>query len=224
MTSAISIIIPTLNEEHNIASLAENLVPFNHEVIIIDGGSSDDTADRAMEAGFKVIHSTPGRGVQLNRGAQLAEGEILLFLHADTLLPADFEEQIYQTIGHKDCIAGAFHLAIEDGTFAMNFIAACANFRSRIWQLPYGDQAIFIEKKKYFELGMYPELPIMEDYLFISEAKKHGTIYLAGSSVFTSARRWKRLGVLHTTLINQCVILGYRLGISPERLALLYRR
>ncbi len=223
-TSDISIIIPTLNEESNIVPLAKNLEGEGYERIIVDGGSSDDTVNRGEEHGFRVFKSAPGRAKQLNLGAAKAERPILLFLHADTRLPNNFASAIVEAIVMKECIAGAFLLTIENSTPALDFIAVFINLRSRLFHLPYGDQAIFIRKENFFKLDMFPDLPIMEDYMFIKKAQKEGRIHLLSERVITSARRWKRLGVLRTTIVNQLVILGFYFNISPEKLALLYRR
>lgn len=223
-TSDISVIIPTLNEENNISALAANLSRDDCERIIVDGGSSDGTVARAEELGFSVLQSSPGRGAQLNLGAEKASRSILLFLHADTRLPHNFAEAITRGAARENFLVGAFHLAIEDSTPLLHFIAACTNLRSRLFRLPYGDQALFIRKEHFHSLGMFPETPIMEDYMFIKKAQKKGGILLLPEKATTSARRWQRLGVLRTTLINQLVLLGFFFRISPKRLALLYRR
>ncbi len=223
-TSDISIIIPALNEEENIPLLARNLESGDFEIILVDGGSTDATVELARRQSFTVITSQPGRGHQQNIGAQQAHGKILLFLHADTRLPDNFATSVIQTLESKKCVAGAFSLAIEKPTLAMRLITTGANLRSQLFQLPYGDQAIFIGRDTFLRLQMFPELPIMEDYIFIKRAKKYGRIAVLKDQVTTSARRWRRLGVIRTTIINQLVILGFFFKVSPEKLALLYRR
>jgi rSAM/selenodomain-associated transferase 2 len=223
-TSDISIIIPALNEEDNIPFLAKNLEGGDFEILLVDGGSTDATVELARRHSFTVITSRPGRGQQQNMGARYAHGKILLFLHADTRLPENFTTSVIQTLESGRYVAGAFSLAIEKPTLAMRFITTCANLRSHLFHLPYGDQAIFIRHDTFLKLEMFPELPIMEDYVFIKRAKKHGRIAVLKDTVITSARRWRRLGVVRTTLINQLVILGFFFKVSPEKLALLYRR
>ncbi len=222
--SDISIIIPTLNEQANIEPLVQNIGNKKCEVIIVDGGSSDDTVMLARKHGLKVIEAEPGRAGQLNRGAAEAQGKILLFLHADTRLPQNFAAAVRRATADTTTSAGAFRLAIEDPTPAMRFISGCANLRSSLLQMPYGNQAIFVKKDLFRLLGMFPELPIMEDYLFIQKAKRKGKIVLVEEEVTTSARRWQRMGVWRTTVINQLIILGYYLRIPLEKLALFYRR
>jgi rSAM/selenodomain-associated transferase 2 len=223
-TSDISIIIPTLNEEQNIGAIADTLQGRAGEIIIVDGGSSDRTVLFARKRGIRVEHSAAGRATQLNHGAACAGGSVLLFLHADTRLPENFAEPLLQTLGRRDVIAGAFSLAIRDAGPALRFIALCATVRSRCLQLPYGDQAIFIKREQFVRLGGFPQVPIMEDFLLIRKAKTLGRVHTVPERVTTSARRWQRLGVVRTTLINQMIILGFVLRISPERLAALYRR
>jgi rSAM/selenodomain-associated transferase 2 len=223
-TSDISIIIPTLNEEANIDAIADTLPGKAGEIIIVDGGSTDRTILFARERKIRVEYSAAGRAAQLNHGAACAVGSVLLFLHADTRLPEDFATAILQTLAGNGVVAGAFSLAIRDAGPALRFIALCANIRSRTLQLPYGDQALFITREQFVRLGGFPQLPIMEDFFLIKKAKKLGRICTVPEQVTTSARRWQRLGVVRTTLINQLIILGFALRISPERLASLYRR
>ena len=223
-TSDISIIIPTLNEEHNIGAIADTLQGKAGEIIIVDGGSTDRTVLFARKRGLRVEESTVGRAAQLNCGAACADGPVLLFLHADTRLPEDFSAPLLRTLAERDVIAGAFSLAIRDAGPALRCIAFCTNLRSRWLQLPYGDQALFISKEDFLRVGGFPQIPIMEDAVFIKKAKALGRIATVPEQATTSARRWRRLGVMRTTLINQIIILGFALGISPERLASLYRR
>jgi rSAM/selenodomain-associated transferase 2 len=223
-TSDISIIIPTLNEEQALAGLAEVLSGYAGEIIVVDGGSHDATAAVARALGFHVEEGPAGRALQLNQGAACAKGRVLLFLHADTRLPHDFAPSVLETLTRKDTVAGAFSLAIENAGPLLHFIACCANIRSRLLQLPYGDQAIFLLKEHFDRLGGFPQIPIMEDFCFVRKAKALGKIHTLKDKATTSARRWQRLGVMRTTLINQLVILGFFLGVRPERLRSLYRR
>ncbi len=222
MTSSISIIIPTLNEAENIPAL-KPLVQQVAEIIIVDGGSSDTTVQLATDLGLSVLHTDRGRGAQLNLGAGKATSQILLFLHADTVLPQAFPNLVNNCLAQKEIILGAFSLGIESTSLPLRIISIGANVRSRILQLPYGDQSLFIHKTDFEKLGGFPETPIMEDYIFVNLAKKKGKVETLPQTVLTSARRWQKLGPVRTTCMNQLMILGYRLGVTPEKLASFYR-
>ncbi len=222
MTSSISIIIPTLNEAGNIPAL-KTLIPQVAEVIVVDGGSSDATGQIATDLGISVLHTDKGRGAQLNLGAGMATSEILLFLHADTVLPPAFPELVADCLAQKETILGSFSLEIQPASLLLRLICAGANLRSRFLQLPYGDQSLFIRKTDFETIGGFPEMPIMEDYTFVKLAKKLGKVRTLPQTVTTSARRWQTIGPIRTTCINQLMILGYKLGVTPEKLASIYR-
>ena len=221
-TSNISIIVPTLNEAHNLERLRP-AAAMATELIVVDGGSTDDTVVRATELDFQVLESDQGRGAQLNLGAAAAVSPLLLFLHADTILPTDFAVVITECLADPDTILGAFSLEVETSGLLLSLICKGANIRSRLFRLPYGDQSLFLCREDFRTLGGFPELPIMEDYIFVRQAKKLGTIVTLPQTVITSGRRWQKLGPIRTTLINQLMILGYQLGKAPKKLALFYR-
>lgn len=225
MTSNISIIVPTLNEAVNLPGLLPAAKKVK-ELLVIDGGSSDNTVFIAKELGFRVIEETGpgGRGTQLNTGAANASGSFLLFLHADTLLPLDFSHAISTCLANSENILGSFRLQVKNSGKLLKLVLWFTNIRSKFLQLPYGDQSFFIRKQNFMELGGFPEVPIMEDFIFVKQAKKKGKIVTLDQAVITSARRWQRLGVLRTTVTNQLVVLGYYLGIKPEKLAAFYRK
>jgi rSAM/selenodomain-associated transferase 2/rSAM/selenodomain-associated transferase 1 len=218
----LSLIIPVLNEENHLPSLLENLAVPGVEVIVVDGGSQDRTVELARSLGALVIPSLPGRAYQMNRGAAVAKGDILLFLHADTRLVPNFATWVEQVISQPGVIAGAFELKIDGNERGLRWVEWGVKWRSRLFQLPYGDQAIFLRKSTFQQVGGFPELPIMEDFVFIRRLRKLGKIAIAPVPVLTSARRWQKLGVIRTTLINQLVILAYYLGVSPRTIARWY--
>lgn len=221
----ISIIIPTLNEAGYIKeAIATSQAYTNIEVIIVDGGSKDDTIEIAESLGIKVISSSPGRAVQMNTGAVAASGNILLFLHADTRLPAGFDEMICTALQKPGIVAGAFNLRIDASLLSLRWVEWGINVRSHFFQMPYGDQAIFLTKAIFQEIGGFPELPIMEDFELMRRLKRIGRIVIIPTPVVTSARRWLQKGVFKTTLLNQIVIIAYLLGVSPERIRRWYRR
>ncbi|ACK71866.1 glycosyl transferase family 2 [Gloeothece citriformis PCC 7424] len=222
----ISIIIPVLNEGKKIE---KTLVRLGHdldiEIIVVDGGSQDQTVKIAQDLGVKVISCPVSRRAdQMNLGASVATGEILLFLHADTILPDDYKNWVKLTLSQPQIIAGAFQLGIESEQLALRLIEVMVNWRSRFLSLPYGDQAIFVDSGVFQQMGGFADLPIMEDFEWVQRLRRRGKIGIAPVSVLTSDRRWRKLGVFQTTLINQLVILGYYLGVSPDKLATFYRK
>ncbi|MGJ3251700.1 MAG: TIGR04283 family arsenosugar biosynthesis glycosyltransferase [Elainellaceae cyanobacterium] len=220
----VSVIMPVLNEEHTIGhSVAGALAEPNIEVIVVDGGSRDRTIEVAQAAGAIVISALAGRASQMNAGAQAAQGDMLLFLHADTRLPDGFATEIRQTLAKTRVIAGAFQLRIDGTAPGLNLIEWGVKWRSRLCQLPYGDQAIFLESSTFQRVGGFPDLPIMEDFELIRRLRPLGTIAIAPSAVITSGRRWDKLGVLKTTVINQLIIVAYLLGMPIDRIARWYR-
>ncbi|MBI3949705.1 MAG: TIGR04283 family arsenosugar biosynthesis glycosyltransferase [Acidobacteria bacterium] len=222
-TRRISIIIPTLNEAANIeATLASTRSASDVEVIVVDGGSRDNTADLARAGGAKVLTTDAGRAGQMNAGAAAAKGAVLLFLHADTRLPERFDESIGQVLLRPSTVAGAFQLRIEGSEWGLRIIERLANWRSHHWQMPYGDQAIFLRTETFHDIGGFPDLPIMEDFELIRRLRRRGRIAIVPVPIVTSARRWEKMGVLKTTFINQAMIIAHLMGVSPARLARWY--
>ncbi len=221
----ISIIIPVLNEAKVIMKTLENIRSHQDvEVVVVDGGSQDKTVQLVQDAGVKIIHSAQaGRSWQMNQGALLATGNILLFLHADTILPQEYEALIVNRFSDSKIVGGAFELKIDLPQFSLRLVETLVNWRSRFFSLPYGDQSIFVKASVFREMGGFANLPIMEDFEFIQRLKKHGKIIIVPEKVITSGRRWQKLGVIKTTWVNQLIIVGYYLGISPITLARWYR-
>jgi GT2 family glycosyltransferase len=137
-------------------------------------------------------------------------------------LPERFDERVRDILARPGVVAGAFRLRIDGSRRAFRFIEWAVNLRSRWLQMPYGDQAIFLRADTFHRLGGFPEIPIMEDFEFMRRLRRHGKIAIASASAITSARRWEKLGPWKTTWINQRIILGYHLGISPETLVQWY--
>ncbi len=224
-TPPLSIIIPVLNEARNLPETLKAARTFsNAEIIVVDGGSEDDTPEVATSLGAKVIHTAPGRAHQMNQGAKMATGEILLFLHGDTRLPSNYEQLVRQTLMQPEVVAGAFDLKIDGEGWGLRIVEWGVGLRSRLLQLPYGDQALFLKASMFHEIGGFPQLPIMEDFVLVQRLQQLGKIAIAPAFVVTSSRRWQSLGPCKTTLINQLVILAYFLGISPHAIAQWYRR
>jgi rSAM/selenodomain-associated transferase 2 len=222
----ISIIIPVLNEELMIGRTLQNILNIQPpcQIIVVDGGSHDRTLEIVKSFPVQVVQTTGGRAVQMNEGAKIATGEILLFLHGDTLLPADFADWVAKIINTPGAIAGAFRLKVNSSQPLLRLIEILVNVRSHFCQLPYGDQAIFLRAETFRKIGGFPLMPIMEDFVLIRQLGKMGKIAIAPVAVITSERRWQKLGICQTTLINQLMIIGYWCGVSPEKLVKWYRK
>jgi rSAM/selenodomain-associated transferase 2 len=223
-----SIIIPVLNEQDLINPLIQDLRTQafinTAEIIVVDGDPNRSTIDLIQDHKTTCATSKPGRARQMNTGATIARGEILIFLHADTRLPHDAIKKIADVLENKELVAGAFDLAIDSNRLILKYIAARARARSRINRIPYGDQAIFIRREYFEKIGRFTEMPLMEDIDLMRRIKKDGQrIYILKDRVTTSARRWENQGVIRTTLRIQLLVILYYLGVSPEKLAAYYR-
>jgi rSAM/selenodomain-associated transferase 2 len=220
-SAAIAVIIPALSEEHALARLLPSLGEAA-EVVVSDGGSRDGTVALARRLGARVVEGAPGRGAQLNRGAAASVAPILLFLHADTSLPA----------GALEAIAAAVDAGAEGGGFRVRFASArpvfalgsaVVNLRTRLTGWPLGDQAQFVTREAFEAIGGYAELALLEDLDFIRRLARRGRTRLLPLAVETSARRFEAQGTLSTILRNWLIFALYFARVSPARLARLYR-
>lgn len=223
----LSVVIPTLNEAERLADTlnavrSRSTHGQDLEVVIADGGSQDETVPIAEEHNAKVVACRPGRGIQMNAGAAIASGETLLFLHADAQLPDRYNESI-RTILTGKSIAGAFRLRIDHDSPSLRMVARLANLRSQLLKRPYGDQGLFLRSQTFYEMGGFRNWPLMEDFELVQRLRKRGPIALAEQSMTVSARRWRKRGVVRTTCLNQAIVMAWRMGVSPERLAMWYR-
>lgn len=234
VSETLSIIIPVLNEapqiQHTLGRLQHQTKGAQGvEIIVVDGGSSDGTVDIVKTHNTTLIMSPPGRAQQMNAGAAIASGDILLFLHGDTQLPDRFITRIRQTLPGplaepNTPIAGAFSLKIGGEQRGLRLVEWGVRWRSQQFNLPYGDQGLFVRREAFEALGGFPELPIMEDFEFVRQLQRQGRITILPEAVTTSARRWQTLGIWRTTALNQLVVLGYLLGIPPTTLRRWYRQ
>lgn len=223
--SRISVIIPVLNEVEQILSTVARVKQGKEvEMIVVDGGSTDGTVECLQQEGIKVIETTPGRGHQMNEGARKAGGEYLLFLHGDTQLPAEYDRWVGEILQQPGVVAGAFELRIGAENWGYRLVEWGVKWRSHLCQLPYGDQAIFLSCEVFEQVGGFPESPILEDWRLIQALKPLGKIAIAPLPVVTSARRWQRLGIWRTTLMNQGVLIANFLGVDLHQIARWYRQ
>ncbi|MDJ0722489.1 MAG: TIGR04283 family arsenosugar biosynthesis glycosyltransferase [Desulfobacterales bacterium] len=221
----ISVIIPTLDEEKTIAPLLGDLQQARRaEIIVVDGGSRDRTVVRAQQMGAHVIRTPPGRARQMNRGAAEARGRLLFFVHADSRLPTGFDDLLRRTLGTRGVAAAAFRLRIDAPGGGLRFVEFWANIRSRLLQMPYGDQGLGLPAALFESVGGFPALPIMEDFELVRRLRARGRIAILPAAVRTSPRRWLNVGVGRTTLINQAIVSAYLAGVPPRKLARFYRR
>jgi rSAM/selenodomain-associated transferase 2 len=224
----LSIIIPVFHEMDMIDPVIAHLWGLHFsgqfEVIVVDGDPAGNTLDAVTFRDVKKITASKGRGFQMNAGAAVAKGRILLFLHADTRLGFEALDKILVAMKKKDVAGGAFELGIESNKKAFRIIERAVKIRSRITRIPYGDQAIFLERNFFYKVGGFKEIPIMEDVELMGRVKKTGKkIDILPYPVRTSSRRWEAEGILCCTLRNWILVTLYTVGVSPHRLAKFYR-
>jgi rSAM/selenodomain-associated transferase 2 len=226
MTPArLSIIMPVLNEAAGIAAALQALAPLRArgaQVVLADGGSSDDTQARAQACGVTVINAARGRAVQMNAGAQQAGGALLLFLHADTLLPHDADTLIQQALAGPQ-VWGRFDVRISGRPKLLRVIAAFMNLRSRSTGIATGDQAMFMTRAAFDAVGGFPAQALMEDIEMSKRLRALSRPACLRAQVVTSGRRWESRGVWRTLLLMWRLRFAYWRGAAPERLAELYR-
>lgn len=223
-----SFIIPVLDEASRINELIDRLYrqfpDESFETLVVDGDASGSTIQAIKYPEVVKLCSEAGRGVQMNAGARKAQGEILIFLHADTELPPNALEHIRDIMTEKTYVAGAFELSFNSERWAFKLIAKAASWRYRLTRLPYGDQAIFMPQEYFFRIGGFAEIPIMEDLDLMRRIKKRGDkIYISKEQVKTSARRWEKEGIVYCVLRTWILASLYCLGMSPDKLANYYR-
>jgi rSAM/selenodomain-associated transferase 2 len=222
----LSIILPTLNEASVLASTLQYLQPARNnqaEIIVVDGGSTDGTLEIACTLADMVLRGSRGRAVQMNHGARHAKGTCLLFLHADTQLPADAPRLLKQEMDKKDDAWGRFDIRLSGNHRLFRVIEFLINQRSRMTGIATGDQCIFVRPELFWQVGGYSEIPIMED---IALSKSLGEItppVCLGPKATTSSRRWEQNGVVRTIFVMWSLRLFYFLGVKPEALSRWYR-
>lgn len=212
----VSIIIPVLNEEEQIASALHDLesLPVD-EVIVVDGGSTDHTRAIVANTQTTLVDSPSGRAMQMNHGAGRAGGDVLLFLHADTRLPTSAVSDIRKALSDARCVGGRFDLKLNGKRWVFKLIEALINLRSRLSRVATGDQAIFVRKEVFDAMAGFPDLPLMEDIAFCRKLKKRGRVACLRTQVVTSSRRWEKEGIWSTILKMWWLRLLFLAGVSP---------
>ncbi len=227
MASQISIIIPTLNAAGSLPGCLDSLLPglsagVIRDLVISDGGSTDGTPALADDVGAQLVTGAKGRGGQLQRGAEVAKADWLLFLHADTQLPDDWVGAVSVHIAKQPHKAAVFRLRFQADGLLPRLVGSWANFRSRVFDLPYGDQGLLISRTLYDQINGYPDLPLMED-VAIARALK-GRVLLLPTYVTTGAQRYIESGWINRGARNLWTLVRYLLGADPQKLARAYHK
>ena len=218
-----SIIIPVLHESEIINALIQHLQrlesTYNFEIIVVDGSIQKDTITAITDQGVITLVSAQGRGRQMNIGAAVAHGEILIFLHADTQIPKNALQLIQKVFAQPGCDGGAFTLDIDSKNPILKMIALLSSIRSQLMRIPYGDQVIFLRKTYFEHIGGYTDIPLLEDVELMQRIKKSGgKIRILPDKVVTSARRWNEQGIAYTTLLNILILVLYFCRFPPSKL------
>lgn len=219
----LSVIVPTLNEERDLsATLQHARQPGVREIIVVDGGSIDSTRALAVRYADAVLTAPQGRAAQMNTGAAHATGDILLFLHADTLVPDGYAQAILRACATSAVVGGRFDVHLAASGVLVRLTETLMNLRSRLTGIATGDQAIFVRRATFEQLGGFARIPLMEDVELSRRLKRAGRIACLRERVTTSARRWQQDGVVRTILLMWTLRLLYFFGASPSQLKRLY--
>jgi rSAM/selenodomain-associated transferase 2 len=211
----LSVVVPALNEAEAISRTVQQARTPGVEIVVVDGGSADETMARAGAHADLVLGGARGRAAQMNLGARAAQGEVLLFLHADTLLPRGYARAVRCALADPRAVAGRFDVRLDAQGPSYALIGRLISFRSRLSGVATGDQAIFVRRTVFERIGGFPSLPLMEDIAFSRMLKRHGRIVPLRATVLTSARRWQRHGIVRTVVLMWCLRSAYHLGVPP---------
>jgi rSAM/selenodomain-associated transferase 2 len=220
---ALGIVVIALDEKVALGRHLPHVLPLAQELVVSDGGSTDGSAAISRALGVTVVTGSPGRGPQLNRGAEVINAEILLFLHADTLLPSSAPDLI-RTAWSSGAVGGGFLLSFDNRRLRFSLAASLINARTRATRLPLGDQAQWVRRDVFHRLGGYRDWPILEDLDFARRMKRMGRVTILPASVVTASRRYATRGLFRTAFNNWLIWALFALGVSPHRLERLYPR
>jgi len=223
--SSIAIIVPVFNEEGTLPALIANLRQLSvKDVLIVDGGSTDQTCQLLEDSALRRLSSPLGRAEQMNTGALNSSSDILLFIHSDTIIYSSHILAIQQAMRDASCVGGRFDVSLSGHGNALNVIAWFINIRSRLTGISTGDQCQFVRRAVFEAMGGFPEQALMEDIEFSKCLKRHGKIACLREQVVTSSRRWETHGVIRTVWLMWKLRFLYWLGVSPEKLSSMYRQ
>ncbi|TAM55893.1 MAG: glycosyltransferase [Paraburkholderia sp.] len=224
---SLSIVVPVLNEAATIEACLRRLAPLRRrgvDVVVVDGGSTDGTADIAQPLCDTLAHSGRGRAVQMNAGARVASGDVLLFLHADTELPANADEIIIDALrAHPSRVWGRFDVLIDGSAPLLRLVGRMMCLRSRLTGIATGDQAIFCDQRVFSDAGAFPAIPLMEDVALSKRLRSCSPPLCLHEKVITSARRWEAHGVMATILLMWWLRFAYAIGVPPATLSRWYQ-
>jgi rSAM/selenodomain-associated transferase 2 len=215
----LSVVIPTLNEAARIVATVNSATAPGVEVLVVDGGSRDDTRELAGSAGARVLVSPGGRAAQLAAGVRATRGEVILFLHADTRLVEGFDQAVARVLGDPDVVGGAFRFAFDRSSPALNLVQWGVRLRVALFKLPYGDQGIFVRRQVLEKIGGIPQVPLMEDLDLVAALRNVGRLAILALPAITSARRYQEDGVFRTVFQHSLLASARRLGVDRGRIA-----
>lgn len=221
--AGVSVVVPVRDEEDVIEGVLDHLVALcpDAEVVVVDGGSTDRTVERARSRA-RVVESRPGRGPQLNAGAAASSGEVLWFVHADTVLHPGATAALHGALADPRVVGGGCRLRFDRTSPALRWLAWTSNLRARHLHWVFGDQAMFVRRTAFDEVGGFPDMPIMEDLEMSRRLHRRGRLVVLPTPATASARRFVEQGTVRMIVLMQCYKLQYFLGVDPERIRARY--
>jgi rSAM/selenodomain-associated transferase 2 len=221
----VGVVVPTLNEARYLPGLLEDLqqLTITYQLVVADGGSTDETIAVADSAGASVVLAPQGRGSQMNAGARVVSGNWLCFLHADVRLSPGVLQSLERTVGDASASAAVWRLAIDSPGLWYRTFELGALLRDRLGGLPYGDQGLLVRRELFEEVGGFPDIPVLEDVVMVRALRRATSLRRLPAAVRVSSRRWQREGPCRTWLRNTALVTAFLVGISPRRLARWYR-
>lgn len=224
MRASIGVVVPVLNESAILAACLERLQRLGADAaILVDGGSSDGSEALLRASGMRWTHTSPGRARQMNTGASMLDSDIILFLHADTIIDSSHLEVIRLAMADPAIVGGRFDIHLEGRHPGLRLISTLINLRSRLSRISTGDQAIFARRRIFEDMGGFANMPLMEDVEFGRRLKRRGHIACLRNKISTSGRRWEQHGIVRTVLLMWWLRLRFWLGTDPDVLARSYR-